>query len=120
MTFIEGGLAGVHQAGYGVLVVVNGEAVDDEVDVSLMGLMGLMGPIGLIGLIGPIGPIAQIIVNALEVGDVDLVNSVPVDEIDYIESLGYMINTQPGRYARRMPQGAKSQIYRVFTGPLSS
>ena len=60
------------------------------------------------------------IVNALEVGDVDLVNSVPVDEIDYIESLGYMINTQPGRYARRMPQGAKSQIYRVFTGPLSS
>ena len=40
------------------------------------------------------------IVNALEVGDVDLVNSVPVDEIDYIESLGYTINTQPGRYCQ--------------------
>ena len=39
------------------------------------------------------------IVNALEVGEVDIVSGVPVDEIEYIESLGYEISTSFGGYA---------------------
>ena len=39
------------------------------------------------------------IVNALEVHDVDIVSGIPVDEMDYIESLGYDISTIYGGYA---------------------
>ena len=39
------------------------------------------------------------IVNALEVHDVDIVSGIPVDEIEYIESLGYNIDTVFGGYA---------------------
>ena len=39
------------------------------------------------------------IVNALEVHDVDIVSGIPVDEMDYIESLGYNISTVFGGYA---------------------
>jgi peptide/nickel transport system substrate-binding protein len=52
------------------------------------------------------------IVNALEVGDIDISSGVPVDEIDYIESLGYDIDTFYGGYAN-------TALY-SFAGALSS
>lgn len=52
------------------------------------------------------------IVNALEVGDVDLVSGIPVDEIEYIQGLGYETSTLYGGYAN-------TALY-SFAGALSS
>ncbi len=52
------------------------------------------------------------IVNAIEIGDIDISTMVPVDEIDYIESLGYTVTTNYGGYAN-------TALY-SFAGALSS
>ncbi len=52
------------------------------------------------------------IVNALEVGDVDIVSGIPVDEIEYIQGLGYETSTIYGGYAN-------TALY-SFAGALSS
>jgi peptide/nickel transport system substrate-binding protein len=39
------------------------------------------------------------IVNALEVGDIDITSTIPVDEADYVKSLGYVVDSSFGGYA---------------------
>lgn len=39
------------------------------------------------------------IVNALEVGDIDITSSIPVDEAEYVKSLGFVVDSSFGGYA---------------------
>lgn len=52
------------------------------------------------------------IVNALETGDIDVATSIPVNEAEYVQSLGYTVETSYGGYAH-------TALY-SFAGPLAN
>ena len=51
-------------------------------------------------------------VNELETGGIDIASNIPFDEIDYVESLGYNVRANPGKYS-------VTALY-SFAGPLGN